>query len=343
MIAIFLLFASVSSSLKSRNGATTTARHQLRSRIEPALAKVTYKNREDELARSASSSDRARLGTPLNYFSRTKRSDTTRNASDYYAQRRAVMERYYARQREINARYANRTDWGIPGPKHRDLASQHRPVTRNASLLSLRYPYIRLEPIYSNGSWNRISIEPASDARLNITSETNLDFKSDADLSQARNNIGRNALDYYVTPTPCTNVSLSDTFAPKTRVKHPENCTQETEQRSDCTNNNNSTGNDYQSWGTCEGKIVYQHNLLLGLKGPSNLDTLFEVIIQGPICITCVEVLRYNETRAIVTLDSGGRGHEYAKLRLKGYENEGFSYIIKVWGVKRFDQNVCDK
>lgn len=88
---------------------------------------------------------------------------------------------------------------------------------------------------------------------------------------------------------------------------------------------------------------MYQHNLLLGLKGPSNLDTLFEVIIQGPICITCVEVLRYNETRAIVTLDSGGRGHEYAKLRLKGYENEGFSYIIKVWGVKRFDQNVCDK
>lgn len=86
---------------------------------------------------------------------------------------------------------------------------------------------------------------------------------------------------------------------------------------------------------------MYQHNLLLGLKGPSNLDALFEVIIQGPVCITCVEALRYNETRATVKLDSGGRGHEYAKLRLQGYENEGFSYIIKVWGVKKIGQ-VCD-
>lgn len=87
---------------------------------------------------------------------------------------------------------------------------------------------------------------------------------------------------------------------------------------------------------------MYQHNLLLGLRGlPSNLDTLFEVIIQGPICITCVEALRYNETRAMVTLDSGGRGHEYARLKLMGFPNEGFSYIIKVWGVKRIGPD-CD-
>lgn len=83
--------------------------------------------------------------------------------------------------------------------------------------------------------------------------------------------------------------------------------------------------------------MVYQHNLLLGLKGPSTLDTVFEVIIQGPVCITCVEALRYNETRAKVKFESGGRGHDYVKLKLQGYENEGFSYIIKVWGVKRID------
>ena len=80
---------------------------------------------------------------------------------------------------------------------------------------------------------------------------------------------------------------------------------------------------------------MYQHNLLLGLTGPSNLDTIFEVIIDGSVCITCVETLRYNETRAKVTLVSGGRGFEYAKLKLEGYENEGFSYIIKIWGVKK--------
>lgn len=361
MIAVLVLLASISASVKPRSGPTTKALRQQLSRTKPALVKVIYKNREDEVAYSASSNGtRTRIRIPSNYLSRTRRNyvgdyTTRRNASDYYAERRAVMERYYARQREINARYANRTG-SISGSKLNDVASQHQPVTRNATLLSLgheypnkdskdtatfRYPYIRIEPIYSNESWNKgISIEP--DIRRDIAPKINLGFKFDANLSQTRNSsIERNALDYYVTPTPCTNVSLSGTFEPKARTKHAKNCTHETEQKSNRTNNNNSTGSDYQNWGTCEGKIVYQHNLLLGLKGPSNLDTLFEVIIQGPICITCVEALRYNETRAMVTLDSGGRGHEYVKIRLKGYENEGFSYIIKVWGVKKIDQN-CD-
>lgn len=86
---------------------------------------------------------------------------------------------------------------------------------------------------------------------------------------------------------------------------------------------------------------MYQHNLLLGLRGPGIFDTMFEVMIQGPVCITCAETLRYNQTRAGVTLESGGRGHEYAKFRLRGYQNEGFSYIIKIWGVKKSGAD-CD-
>lgn len=263
MIAILVFLASISASAKPRNKPTTRALHQQRSRTKAALVKVTYKNREDEFAHGASSiRTHTRIGIPSNYLSRTRRNDagdytTRRNASDYYAQRRAVMERYYARQREINARYANRTS-SISGSKFNDVASQHRPVTRNATLFSLdghetypdkdsrdisatfRYPYIRVEPIYNNESWsNRISIEPPNDRR-DIAPENNLGFKSDADLSQARSsdNIERNTLDYYVTPTPCTNVSLSGTFAPKARIKHAQNCTHETEQRSDRTNNN---------------------------------------------------------------------------------------------------------
>lgn len=87
---------------------------------------------------------------------------------------------------------------------------------------------------------------------------------------------------------------------------------------------------------------MYQHNLLLGLTGPSNLNAIFEVIIEGSICITCVETLRYNETKAKVTLVSGGRGFEYAKLKLEGHKNEGFSYIIKIWGVKKVGQDCGD-
>lgn len=125
-----------------------------------------------------------------------------RNASDYHAQRRAVMERYYARQREINARYANRTSNATSfrlGLEHANKNS----TTRDAAA-SRRLPFIKINPIYSNESQNnRIdNVQPWT------TSTTE-----------------KNTLDYYVTPTPCTNVSLSGTFAPKT-LRHVKNCTE---------------------------------------------------------------------------------------------------------------------
>lgn len=253
IIAVLVLLPTISASVKSRSRPTTEARHQQRSSTKPTLVKVTHKNRGDELALC----NRTRIRIPPNYLSRTRRNHaddyTTRsNASDYYAERRAVMERYYARQREINARYANRTS-SISESKRND-GSQHRPVTRNAALLNLgheypskdtkdsatfRYPYIRIQPVYSNGSWSSgISYEP--EIRRDIAPKINLRFKFDANSSRTRNNdsIERNALDYYVTPTPCTNLSLSGAFEPKAHTKHAINCTQETEQKSNRTNNN---------------------------------------------------------------------------------------------------------
>ncbi|KYM95960.1 PREDICTED: uncharacterized protein LOC108779837 [Cyphomyrmex costatus] len=297
------------------------------------------------LAKPLSEANRMRRRLVVDYSSR-------RNDSDYYAQRKAVMDRYYARQREINALYANRTIT-TPRLKYNNV-SQHL-YTSNATLFNLGraypsrnstardstttflHPSTMIDPIYSNESrYNRIPNE--LDSRRNFVSEIDPGFKSDTNLSQTRSsaNSERNALDFPVTPTPCTN---NGTFAPKTRSRHAHY----NESNEDCPHNSTDKDNTEGSlrWGKCEGKIVYQHNLLLGLTGPSNLDALFEVVIQGPVCITCVEALRYNETRAVVALDSGGRGYEYAKLKLQGYENEGFSYIIKVWGINKIGE-VCD-
>lgn len=191
---------------------------------------------------------RARRNLPADYSSR-------RNDSDYYAQRKAVMERYYARQREINARYANRTN--ISRSEHNDV-SEHRPTTSNgavfnfgriypkASTLSLArdsattLPSTKIDPIYANESqYNRVLTE--LDSRRNVALEIDLGLKSDADLSQTRSsgNIERNALDYFVTPTPCTNLSTSGTLAPKTRSKHARNCTGQSNEDCDHTSIDN--------------------------------------------------------------------------------------------------------
>lgn len=192
-----------------------------------------YKIRRD-LSKASGEEDGTRRSLAADYSSR-------RNDSDYYAQRKAVMERYYARQREINARYANRTN-AVPRLDHYDV-SQHRPgnavlfnlgrvyPSKNSTArdsITFRYPSTKIDPIYSNESrYNKIPND--LDSRRNVGPEINLGFKSDADLSQTRSgNIERNALDF-VTPTPCTNLSSAGTFAPKTRPKHAKNCTRETE------------------------------------------------------------------------------------------------------------------
>lgn len=89
---------------------------------------------------------------------------------------------------------------------------------------------------------------------------------------------------------------------------------------------------DYR-WGDCDGTLFYVHNAFLRNKGPSAIDAVFGMNVDGPISITCVEALRYNQTRGIVTLHSGGPGHDFAKIRIRGFQGEGFSYIMKVWGV----------
>jgi len=182
-----------------------------------------------DFSKPSNEPSRTRRGLAVDYFSR-------RNDSDYYAQRKAVMERYYARQREINARYANRTNF-IPRLEHNDV-SQHRSATSNVTLFNLgrvypskdstansatfRHPYAKIDPIYSNESrYNEISTE--LDNRRNAIPESDLGFKSDADLFQTRSsdNIEKNRLTLdFVTPTPCTNLSSSGTLAPKTRPKH---------------------------------------------------------------------------------------------------------------------------
>lgn len=196
------------------------------------------KNRRD-LSKPLSEAGKTKTSLTTDYFSR-------RNNSDYYAQRKAVMERYYARQREINARYANRTSV-IQRSEHNDV-SQH-PTMSNATLFKLgrmypnkdssatfRHPSTKIDPIYSNESrYNRIPTE--LDSRRNVALETNLGFKPNEDLSQTRisDNVERNALDLFVTPTPCANLSSTGTFAPKTRSKHAKNCTRGTDKSNeDC-------------------------------------------------------------------------------------------------------------
>ncbi|KAG7201180.1 hypothetical protein KM043_003970 [Ampulex compressa] len=285
------------------------------------------------------------------------------NATDYYAQRRAVMERFYSRQREIAKRYGTvSTSTARSSFKHepRKAISDVTDVS-STSTESSRQGYSndeRQTTGYIPGKITADSSRPVFETEIpqkfNIVEQAvqsgRIDDRSneDANTFPPRSNVQREDLKVNPTSASCPNISLSGSFAPKTRRKsygsgnEGKEAIVEIRATGRPTRDDRPSGTGHERWGNCEGKLVYRHNLLLGLKGNSNLDAVFEVIVQGPICITCVETMRYNETRATVSLDSGGRGYDFAKLRLKGYENEGFSYIVKVWGVGKTEEN-CEK
>lgn len=102
-------------------------------------------------------------------------------------------------------------------------------------------------------------------------------------------------------------------------------------------------GHGYESQGECEhdrnDQLVYQHNLGIGLKGPSQLDATLKVNLDGLISITCVEALPYDNTTGILTWLAGGPGTDFVEINLRALENKGVSYTIKVWGIKSSECN----
>jgi len=344
----------------SDGNASKALRNESKAKLKKVtLLKISKRIWTKEPIKSLSEASRSRRSIDSN--------SSRRNASDYYAQRRAVMEKYYARQREINARYANRTNNATLFTLGLDSGNS---TTRNVASSAVRRP-LRIIP-------------------YNETLQSN---KVDRNHSRTTSNV-RSTLNPYVTFPPCVNVSLPGIFTSKI-LRHVTNCSRDNDDDdSEEALINESVSQrpiglpgivkglrfpvfydlisvswiaiqsslinirifqmlpnvaevmrfvfqkekGEQVWGTCRGKLVYQHNLLLGLTGPSNLRSLFEVYIEDSICITCVKAVPYNDTSAVVVMDSGGHGHDYVKLRLEGHKNEGFSYIIKIWAVRKIDR-----
>lgn len=214
----------------SQNGTLTrvplyNAQRYFMIREIPQAMQVAH--REDPIS-SFQTDDRAKEAQTLASSSRTRRSllmNTTtvddqpwrRNASDYYAERRAVMARFYARQREMEARYGNRTNSiskpdDATAPETSDVTFFRLYPSRNSSPTdnreTFRNPSITIDPVYSNLA-TKLDPRPVvqeADRRF----QTRLWNNSNIEGQVAR---------YHTTPTPCANATLSGTLAPKKRSK----------------------------------------------------------------------------------------------------------------------------
>lgn len=262
-----------------------------------------------------------------------------RSREDYYAQRKAAMERFYAREREIADMYA------------RQLA------IRTACNNSMAPECVSVKPGVNAGEERRIgggrvlgkiSSENGSSSDR-FASAPNRYFQL---LTEERKTTTT------VAPEKSRGLIRNDGLSSQAGVDRNKesgtliwnpaqslrNSTEARSVRNLSTPSTLDAGDEGRRWGRCEGELVYRHNLILGVNnGSSALDTTFEVILQGSVCISCVEALRHGQTgRAIARLIDGGRGHRFARLGLKALENEGFSCIVQIWALnERADQ--CQK
>ncbi|KAF7391839.1 hypothetical protein HZH68_011382 [Vespula germanica] len=254
------------------------------------------------------------------------------NTTDYYAQRKAVMDKFHARQREIatkyGKRYYNNSSSRIVHKNNQTLDES------NKTFKNRNDPNLDIFKVASNTSSYESRLK---NIKINQNKENLKNVKSEID-----GNILRDITNYTLPIIRnCTNITLHGSYSKQTRNKLTLSCTnKENELIVKRTNESppsrpNRAIDGNLVWGTCNGTLVYQHNLLLNLKGPSNLEAIFEVTIDGPLCITCVKVLPINDTEENVSKESGGPDHRYVKLKFKGPENKGFSYTIKVWAVTK--------
>ncbi|KAI4484943.1 hypothetical protein M0802_012928 [Mischocyttarus mexicanus] len=295
------------------------------------------------------------------------------NKTDYYAQRKAVMDKFHARQREITTKY---------GKKYLNNTSKivhtHNQTLNVMKLKNTNDPNLDIFKVASNNSFfgtelNRINqgekdTEKKEDEEntekkrswisdnsirdiTNYTSKLNNRIKQGEENTEKKrswisDNSLRDVINYTLSNNAnCSNIILHDTYSNRARNQLTVSCLDNKNESIVEIPNKSPASRPIRAtdgnliWGTCNGTLVYQHNFALNINGPSILEAIFEVIVDGPLCITCVTILPYNDTKENVVKESGGEGYTYVKIKFKNSENKGFSYIIKIWAVQKTDDN----
>ncbi|XP_012141738.2 uncharacterized protein LOC105662596 [Megachile rotundata] len=239
------------------------------------------------------------------------------NKTDYYALRKAVMERFYARQKEIEEKHAKKLS-SIP-------------------------KYILTRSLETKTDTNNVSSTSQVEAKTDETNSVN-DLVTDSDLgtsssvttttesfTEATTKIDRNNFLMEVQPIENTTEFLSD------------------EDTNNISDNNDEEGDDNVigtlKWGNCTGRLVYKHNLKLTVHDAVSTVANLTASFSGPFCITCVRAIPMNITKGNMLLDVAKNENDEpdtVKVSMKGFHNDELWYITKVWATTK-KEDVCEE
>ncbi|XP_068974787.1 transcriptional regulator ATRX homolog [Bombus flavifrons] len=311
-------------------------------KLKLAHVQAGYKNWKNKERSSDSNDDKPVDKTKkisrryVNYFPNNKTNRSKRYAltkvskddrSEYYAQRKAVMDRFHARQREIANRYAKKTSTTPKYMYKYDLEKKN-----NVSLsLSAKIPI------------NNINKSEHAVNKANNSLETSTSTSSTTPIREQ----------IIETTTTAYRINRSNQF--QTTENSLERDVEEDydedsdylEDNNDYQKSNDSKLDDDKSdakWGNCTGSLVYQHNIIISVRQALQAVADITTSVDGHLCVTCIRVESLNRNKSVTVKLEVNRRKDgsiiNAKLKFNDFHLEQLSYSVRMWAVDKIE-NSC--
>ncbi|KOC68254.1 hypothetical protein WH47_03412, partial [Habropoda laboriosa] len=94
------------------------------------------------------------------------------------------------------------------------------------------------------------------------------------------------------------------------------------------------------TWGTCKGRMLYQHNLLLNADESKQMDANLTVSIDGPFCVTCARLIPMTKNVGNITIHKDEKMDNQVIARFEEIGNKHLWCVIKLWVVDKIS-NQC--
>ncbi|XP_076751983.1 uncharacterized protein LOC143424061 [Xylocopa sonorina] len=297
---------------------------------------------------------------------RTRRNAITTNIKndDYYAQRKAVMDKYYAREKEIETKYGSVANRLTGTPNRIQVTILHNGTSKNTMSHNIND---------KKNAGTRVSKTTAPTIVASKRAKTNQQVRrrmitnlrrghrsSNGETGNLPENNGDEygSGDYYDSYEDASNQTTDDATSDKSN-EAPYNAVDD---KSGKTSNNTidiqlkptsdtiefsteqfnfqQLGTDEPlTWGNCTGVQMYQHNLNVSIRRSSSVYVDLLAMLEGSICVTCIRVIPLNLVNAVIYAEvrHGQDGSlNVLKLGFRGVADVKLSYVVKIWAVGKY-------
>ncbi|CAK9831031.1 hypothetical protein ANTRET_LOCUS8099 [Anthophora retusa] len=249
--------------------------------------------------------------------------------SDYYAKKKAIMDRFYTRQRQIEEKYAKKV----------------RENSLNESVANVKTPTLTNIQKFSVNEIERGTNTTSKNLETNVTSSSSTKIQETTTTKPNRDSHS-NHINQFVdnlaedTAVQETSADYDYYTLEDNRLNLNPNAISE-DKKFQNDHHTDSNEKNTLKWGDCKGRMMYQQNLIITADKAKQTDANITASIDGPYCITCARLAPVGRSIATVSLHKDETAENQMIVRFRNIQNQQLSYTMNLWAVDKKD-NRCD-